>query len=53
MRGSIRLGVGFLIVFGAVGTLEADPSASLLTALALATVGLVVMYFGVTAMEKA
>jgi hypothetical protein len=52
MRGSIRLGIGFLMVFGAVGTLEADPSASLLSVLALATVGLVVMYSGVTAMEK-
>lgn len=53
MRGSIRMGVGFLMVFSAVGTLDADPSASLLSVLALAIVGLAIMYSGVTAMEKA
>lgn len=52
MRGSIRMGVGFLMVFGAVGTLDADPSASLLSVAVLAVVGLVIMYSGVTAMEK-
>lgn len=52
MRGSIRLGVGFLMVFGAVGTLDVDPSASLLSVAVLAVVGLVIMYSGITAMEK-
>lgn len=52
MRGSIRMGVGFLMVFGAVGTLDADPSASLLSVAVLAAVGLFLMYSGVTAMER-
>lgn len=52
MRGSIRLGIGFLMVFGAVGTLDADPTASLLSVLMLATFGLLLMLSGVNAMEK-
>ena len=52
MRGSIRLGIGFLMVFGAVGTLDVDPTASLLSVLMLATFGLLLMLSGVNAMEK-
>lgn len=52
MRGSIRLAVGFLMVFGAVGTLDADPFASLSSVLLLATFGLLFMLSGVNAMEK-
>jgi hypothetical protein len=52
MRGSIRMGVGFLMVFSAVGTLDADPNASLLSVLLLATVGLLSMFSGINAMEK-
>ena len=52
MRGSIRAFVGFFIVFGAVGNLDYDPSSSLLLAASLAVVGLLLMYSGVTAMNK-
>ena len=36
----IRLVVGFFITYGAVGTLDVDPTASLLNYTALAVVGL-------------
>jgi hypothetical protein len=52
MRGSIRLGIGFLMVFASVGTLDADPNASLLSVILLATFGLLLMLSGVNAMEK-
>lgn len=52
MRGSIRAGVGFFCVFGSVGSLDADPNASLLVAISLAVVGLVLMYSGVMAMNR-
>ena len=50
MRGSIRMVVGLLIVFGAVGGLDAG--SDVLTCTALAVVGLLSMYSGVKAMEK-
>ena len=52
MRGSIRMAIGFLAVFGAVGTLDADPNASLLAVVALAAVGLGLMLSGVNAMNR-
>ena len=52
MRGSIRAFVGFFIVFGAVGNLDADPSSSVLLATSLAVVGLLLMYSGVSAMNR-
>ena len=52
MRGSIRIGVGFFMVFGAVGTLDVDPNASLSTVILLATFGLLFMFSGINAMEK-
>jgi hypothetical protein len=51
MKGSIRLVVGFLIVFGAVGGLD-NPENPLFAGLALATVGLGLMYSGAKAMER-
>jgi hypothetical protein len=51
MKGSIRAGIGFLIVFGAVGGLDADPSNSVLLATSAAVVGLLLMYSGVRAMN--
>ncbi len=53
MKGSIRMLVGFLIAFGAMGTLEVDPTASLAVQGVLALVGLAVMYSGVNAMKEA
>jgi hypothetical protein len=50
MQGSIRAGLGFLIVFGAVGGME-DPANSLLTCIAIAVVGLALMFSGVNAMK--
>ena len=52
MKGSIRLFLGFLLTFGAVGGME-DPANSLLLCLGLASVGLGLMYFGVRAMNGA
>lgn len=53
MKGSIRALVGFLVAFGAMGTLEVEPQASVLVQTAIAAVGLFVMYSGVTAMKGA
>lgn len=52
MKGSIRAFVGLLVVFGAVGNLDYDPSSSVLLAASLAVVGLLLMYSGVTAMNR-
>jgi hypothetical protein len=51
MRGSIRAIVGFIIVFGAVGTMDVDPTASILVQASLALLGLGIMYSGVSAMK--
>ena len=52
MKGSIRMLVGFLIVAGAVGTLEVDLDASLPGMITIAACGLILMYTGVRAMKK-
>lgn len=51
MKGSIRAFIGFMLVFGAVGTLDYDPTASVFTATMVAIVGLAIMYSGVRAMN--
>lgn len=51
MRGSIRMLVGFLIVFGAVGTLDLNPDADLFVQTVIAICGLAVMFTGVNAMK--
>lgn len=51
MRGSIRMIVGFLIVFGAVGGIEVNPDADLLIQSLIAVCGLAVMFTGVSAMK--
>lgn len=53
MRGSIRFFVGLMIVFGAVGTLEVNPDASLIAQLILAGAGLFVMKSGADALGGA
>ncbi len=50
MKGSIRLIVGILVVFGAVGGLDAG--SDVLTCVVVAIAGLFVMNSGVKAMEK-
>jgi len=52
MKGSIRIIVGLLITMGAVGTLEVDPNASVLLQVAIAVVGLAIMYSGVVSMQR-
>lgn len=48
----IRFAIGFMIAFGAVGTLEVDPNASLLTTVLLAGLGLTIMAFGVAKIQQ-
>lgn len=50
MRGSIRFFLGLLIVFGAVGTLEVNPDASLMAQAILAGAGLMLMKSGADAL---
>jgi hypothetical protein len=52
MKGSIRVFIGFIVTFGAVGTLDYDPSASLLVQGSIAIVGCLVMLSGVRAMNR-
>lgn len=51
MKGTIRLVIGFLLVFGAVGGLD-NPENPVSAGLALAVVGLGLMYSGTKAMER-
>lgn len=39
----LRLAIGLLLVFGAVGTIDSDPDANLLMQVVIAVVGLVFM----------
>lgn len=50
MRGSIRMALGFLMAFGAVGGIETG--SPLLATTALAIAGLLVMTSGVSAMNS-
>ena len=52
MRGSIRMLVGFLIVFGAVGSIEVDPNANLMLEMIVAGAGLALLLSGVSAMRE-
>jgi hypothetical protein len=52
MQGSIRVFLGILVTFGALGTLDADPSASILVQSLIALVGISFMYSGVKAMNR-
>ena len=51
MRGSIRAFVGLFIVFGAVGGMDNAVDGDLLLELAIAVLGLLLMYSGVRAMN--
>lgn len=51
MQGTLRTLIGFLIAFGAVGTLDFDPTASVLVQGALALAGLALMASGVSAIN--
>jgi len=52
MRGSIIMLVSFLIVFGAVGGIEMNPDADLLTLMMVAIGGLIGMLIGVSVMRE-
>ena len=52
MRGSIIMPVSFLIVFGAVGGIEVNPDADLLTLMMIAIGGLIGMLIGVSVMKE-
>lgn len=51
MKGSIRVVAGLLIALGAVGTLDFDPSSSVLVQTGIACLGLALMYSGTRAMN--
>ena len=51
MKGSIRLAVGFLMVFGAMGGMDTATDAQLFPLILVAGLGLVAMYSGVKAIK--
>lgn len=51
MKGSIRVVLGFILVYGAVGGLDADVDAGVLLGTSVAVLGLCLMYSGVRAMN--
>ena len=53
MKGSIRFVLGFLVVMGAVGTLDIDPQAGVAFQGMIALGGLLLMASGVTSMRRA
>ena len=46
-----RLGIGFLLVMGAVGGIDNDPSASLVLLSTIAVIGLGLMHSGVHSLK--
>ena len=52
MRGSIRLVVGFLMVFGAMGGLDNAMDSDLYLCVALAAAGLALMFSGINATNQ-
>jgi hypothetical protein len=48
----IRFILGLVIVMGAVGTLDIDPEANVLLQMALAGLGLTLMYLGTEKMKQ-
>jgi hypothetical protein len=52
MKGSIRAFLGFMIVFGTMGSLDANPEQNVFTLVLLSLAGLGIMFSGVMAMKK-
>jgi hypothetical protein len=48
----IRTVLGFLLVYGAVGALDSDPTFPMADAVIIAAIGLFTMYFGVKAVQE-
>jgi len=53
MPGLIRILVGFVVIFGAVGALENSTNSDLFLSSTLAAVGLLIFYSGVRATKTA
>lgn len=53
MKGTIRLFLGFMLAFGAVGGMEHQPDASLTLQILIAVLGLFLMLSGAKAIDKA
>jgi hypothetical protein len=52
MQGMVRIIVGLLIVMGAVGTIDADPSAPLAATVLVSVIGFAIAAWGVSAMKS-
>ena len=52
MQGMLRFFIGFMIVFGVVGTLEVDPDANLIIEMFIAVVALAIMASGIVANKQ-
>lgn len=52
MKGSIRFVVGLILIIGAVGGMDSATDAELLPLIGIAIVGLIVMAWGNSALEK-
>lgn len=52
MQGSIRLVIGFIMVFGSVGGMDVGPTDYLFVQVLTAIIGLMVMFSGVKAMNR-
>ena len=52
MRGSIRMFVGFMLVFGSVGGMDNSTDWDLWLLLGTAIIGMVLMFAGVKAMKE-
>ena len=48
----IRTVLGLFLVYGAIGTLDIDPTFPEIAAIAVAALGLIMMYFGVTSIKE-
>lgn len=52
MKGSIRIAIGFLLVFGAVGGMDSGPDDMLYYQIVSAVIGLFIMSSGAKAMNR-
>ena len=52
MRGSIRMFVGFMLVFGSVGGMDSSTDSELLMLAGIASAGMLLMLSGVKAMKE-
>lgn len=48
----LRIILGFFLLYGAVGSLDHDPTFPVIGALAIAALGLILMFFGVNSIKE-